>query len=413
MIVNSFDTFLFDLDGVVYIGDKPLPGAVEALKRLRQENKSIRFLTNDPCTTREKTAKRLNNLGIQANSDEVITSSWATAQHLYKKQIKTAFILSDENLKWECEQLGIHITDSEEVEAVVVGWDGNLSFHDIQKAAKLIRNGAAFVATNADLTFPTQDGPLPAVGAIVEAIRVSTKKKPFIVGKPYSYMFQIALEELPSTSKTVMIGDNRYTDILGAHQAGLQAILVCNEKTIDFPSTTDFRNPDAKIQTLQDLFNTQIRIKGWNQPPFAWPEDIKAGVAGIILDQEEQVFLMKRADNGLWGIPSGHVELGETVEEAIMREIYEETGLQVKVTRLIGVYSDPTSQVFEYPDGRVNHFITTCFQCEVVGGALQIENDETLDAKYFPINQLPKDLLHMHPRWLKDALDQTSVAYIR
>jgi hypothetical protein len=83
--------------------------------------------------------------------------------------------------------------------------------------------------------------------------------------------------------------------------------------------------------------------KKWISPSFSWPEKIEAGVAGIIFDNKRRVLLMKRADNGLWGIPSGHVEPGETVEEAIIREIYEETGLKVKVNRLIGVYSDPVS----------------------------------------------------------------------
>lgn len=98
---------------------------------------------------------------------------------------------------------------------------------------------------------------------------------------------------------------------------------------------------------------------------------MKAGVAGIIIKESSSVLLMKRADNGLWGIPSGHVEPGETVEQAIIREIEEETGLVVKVSKMIGVYSDPSSQTFIYPDGRVSHFITNCFQCDVIGGTLK------------------------------------------
>lgn len=115
MLVDEFDVFLFDLDGVIYIGPEPLPGAVESLKRLRQDKKDIRFLTNNPITTREKTAKRLNSLGIEASSEEVITSSWATAQYLQNEKIRTAFVLGDENLKWECQQVGINIDDQNDV----------------------------------------------------------------------------------------------------------------------------------------------------------------------------------------------------------------------------------------------------------------------------------------------------------
>ncbi|MED1490655.1 HAD-IIA family hydrolase [Bacillus smithii] len=413
MIADKFDVFLFDLDGVIYIGSEPLPEAAESLKRLRKEKKGIRFLTNDPCTTREKTARRLMSLGVEARSEEVITSSWLTAQYLKNEKIKTALVLGDEHLKWECQQVGIHIQDQNDVEAVVVGWDIDVSFRDIQKAAKLIQRGTKFVATNADRTFPTPEGPLPAVGAIVEAIRVSTNKKPFIVGKPNPYMFKKALEDFASSSRAVMVGDNPYTDVLGAHQAGIQAILVSDQKMKKFPSARDFRNPDATIPNLKSLFDHNIDIKKWISPSFSWPEKIEAGVAGIIFDHKRRVLLMKRADNGLWGIPSGHVEPGETVEEAIIREIYEETGLKVKVNRLVGVYSDPVSQVFEYPNGKVSHFITTCFECEVVGGTLNRESEETLDVNYFELNHLPEDLLHMHPRWLKDALEKESFSYIR
>ncbi|MDE0582886.1 HAD-IIA family hydrolase [Planococcus sp. A6] len=413
MLVNEFDVFLFDLDGVIYIGPDSLPGAVESLKRLRQDKKSIRFLTNNPCTTRKKVALRLNSLGIEASSEEVITSGWVTAQYLQNEKISTALVLGDDNLKWECQQVGIRTGDRDNAEAVVVGWNHNVSFYDIQKAAKLIHRGATFVATNADSTFPTPEGPMPAVGAIVEAIRVSTKKRPIIVGKPFSYMFTKALEDISPSARVVMVGDNPETDVLGAHQLGIPAILISDQKTNNFPSPKDFRNPDVTIPNLNGLFDSTIKIKEWISPSFPWPEHIKAGVAGIIFDKAQHVLLMKRADNGLWGIPSGHVEPGETVEEAIIREISEETGLKVKVNRLIGVYSDPVSQVFSYSNGNISHFITTCFECEVVGGTLIKESEESLDVHYFAFNELPENLLPMHPRWLKDALEKEQTSYIR
>ncbi|OBR94359.1 putative hydrolase YutF [Clostridium ragsdalei P11] len=414
MIFDAFDAFLFDLDGVIYVGDKPLPEAVQSLEILRKNQKIIRFLTNNPCTTREKIAKRLNALGIEANSTEVITSGWVTTQYLQNKNIKNVFVLGDENLKWECHKVSINTNDIDNAEAVVIGWDDDLRFRDIKKAVQLINNGAKFIGTNSDNNFPSIDGPSPAVGSIVKAVQVAVEKKPIIIGKPHSYMFKKALDSLKTSSKVVMIGDNPYTDILGAHQAGISAILVSSEKTNKFPSARDFHNADATIANLKGLFDNNITIKKWSSPHFPWPNDgVKAGVAGIIFDKSQRVLLMKRTDNGLWGIPSGHVEPGETVEEAIIREINEETGLKVKVNRLIGIYSDPVSQVFSYPNGKINHFITTCFECEVVGGNLIKEGEETLDVNYFDFNYLPKNLLPMHPRWLKDALEKEKVSYIR
>ena len=142
-------------------------------------------------------------------------------------------------------------------------------------------------------------------------------------------------------------------------------------------------------------------------------DDLKAGVAVIILNEENQVLLQKRADVGLWGIPSGHVEIGETVSEAAIREVNEETNLEIRIERLIGVYSDPDSQVFNYPNGKSVHFITTCFLAEITGGELKCNSDESLEIKFFDQDNLPEDLLTMHPQWLEDALSKKEAAFIR
>ncbi|MED4015512.1 NUDIX domain-containing protein [Sutcliffiella cohnii] len=142
-------------------------------------------------------------------------------------------------------------------------------------------------------------------------------------------------------------------------------------------------------------------------------DELKAGVAVIILNEEKQVLLQKRADVKLWGIPSGHIEIGETVSEAAIREVKEETNLDIKIKKLIGVYSEPNSQVFAYPNGKVVHFITTCFLAEITGGELRCNSNESLEIKFFSPENLPQDLLNMHPRWLKDALANRELAFIR
>lgn len=142
-------------------------------------------------------------------------------------------------------------------------------------------------------------------------------------------------------------------------------------------------------------------------------DDLKAGVAVIIFNEEKQVLLQKRSDLGLWGIPSGHIEIGETVSEAAIREVKEETNLDIRIKKLIGVYSDPDSQVFAYPSGQVVHFITTCFLAEITGGDLRCNSSESLEIKFFESQNLPKDLLEMHPQWLQDALAKRELAFIR
>lgn len=209
-----------------------------------------------------------------------------------------------------------------------------------------------------------------------------------------------------------MIGDTPETDIIGANRMGIASILVSDQNTL-FPVEHDFRNPDVVIRDLKYLFDSEVKIEVREKPDYQWTEQVKAGIAGIIIKESSSVLLMKRADNGLWGIPSGHVEPGESVEQAIIREIKEETGLTVKVSKMIGVYSDPSSQTFIYPDGRVSHFITNCFQCEVIGGTLKKSTEEALEVRYFNIHELPDNLLPMHPRWLEDALAKKDLAFIR
>lgn len=92
-----------------------------------------------------------------------------------------------------------------------------------------------------------------------------------------------------------------------------------------------------------------------------------------------------------------YVEPGETTSNAVVREVFKETGLHIKILRLIGVYSDPKSQIFEYPDKRIIHFVTCCFQAEVIGGKISCNSPETLEVKYFPIDKLPSNILKMHP----------------
>ena len=142
-------------------------------------------------------------------------------------------------------------------------------------------------------------------------------------------------------------------------------------------------------------------------------DEIRPGVAVVVIDQEKRVLLQKRADVGLWGIPSGHVEPGETVAEAAIREVKEETNLDIRIQKLIGVYSEPASQVFKYPNGKNVHFITTCFLAEIEGGILRCHSLESLEVRFFSINALPQDLITLHPKWLDDALAKEKFSFIR
>lgn len=139
---------------------------------------------------------------------------------------------------------------------------------------------------------------------------------------------------------------------------------------------------------------------------------VRPSVSAVVFDRSRRLLLQQRSDGGQWGLPGGSVEIGESVAEAVCREVEEETGLVVAVRRLVGVYSDPRLQVIRYPDGTVWHYVNVCFECVVRGGEPRT-SDETLDLKFFPLRALPRTLLVNHRRRIRDALARRSAAFIR
>ncbi|MBP2249795.1 HAD-IIA family hydrolase [Halarchaeum nitratireducens] len=405
MIADQFETFLFDLDGVVHLGDEALPHAVDSVNRLYEREKRIRFLTNDPRPTRETVASRLRELGIRVDEGEIVTAAWAAAVHLRREGVATAAAVGSEGLQTELRQQGITVTD-ESPDAVVVGADEQTTYADIRRATRHIDRGAQFIGTSPDGAFPTPDGPAPGAGAIVRAVETATGTSPTVVGKPEPLMFEAALEGLPVGQNGVVIGDNPATDIRGAHRAGLTGVLVADETPVA-ASARDFAHPDAVIRSLAGLFSRTATP--WKSPDYSWPEDIRPGVGAVVLNESGEVLLLKRADRERWALPTGTVERGEAVVEAISREVREETGLRVTVDRLTGVYSHPKQQVFSYPSGETVHFVTNCFLCSVDGGTLEADRDEALDVGFFDTDRHPGGILPMHPRWITDAVEGTTV----
>jgi ADP-ribose pyrophosphatase YjhB (NUDIX family) len=139
---------------------------------------------------------------------------------------------------------------------------------------------------------------------------------------------------------------------------------------------------------------------------------LRPSVSAIVRDGDGRILLQRRSDNGRWGLPGGSVEIGESVGEAIVREVREETGLDVKIERLIGVYSDPALQVVRYRNGDVVHYISTLLACRILGGSLRT-CAETLDLRFFDPTGLPDDLLPLHRIRIADALANRPAAFIR
>jgi ADP-ribose pyrophosphatase YjhB (NUDIX family) len=139
---------------------------------------------------------------------------------------------------------------------------------------------------------------------------------------------------------------------------------------------------------------------------------VRLGCSAAIFDEQGRILLTRRADNGQWCLPGGRLESGESVTEACEREVLEETGLTVRVRRLVGVYSHP-NQLVVYPDGNKAHIVALHFEAEVVGGELGLSN-ETTDYGYFTVQELEGlEFMGRHKERILDTLERRTEALIK
>jgi ADP-ribose pyrophosphatase YjhB (NUDIX family) len=140
---------------------------------------------------------------------------------------------------------------------------------------------------------------------------------------------------------------------------------------------------------------------------------LRLGCSAAIFDERrEKLLLTRRTDNGQWCLPGGAADAGESVSEACTREVWEETGLQVRITRLAGVYSDPNKLII-YPDGHKAHIVALSFEAEIIGGKPGLSN-ETTDWGYFNLEEIAKmELLAGHLERIRDIFTEQVAAFVK
>ncbi|KYG33674.1 NUDIX domain-containing protein [Priestia endophytica] len=142
------------------------------------------------------------------------------------------------------------------------------------------------------------------------------------------------------------------------------------------------------------------------------PQKIVPAVSAVVLQDVKKILLQERFDNGKWSLPGGNVDPGETVEDAIKREVKEETGFDVEVKQLVGVYSDP-NHVIAYEDGEVRQQFSICFLCEKIGGSLATSS-ESKRVEFISLSKLDTINIHVTQKIrIQDALSGNSKAFIR
>jgi glycerol 3-phosphatase-2 len=229
-LVDGYTLVVFDLDGVIYLVDRPIPGAVEAVGRLHADGRAVAYATNNASRRSSEVAHLLTGMGVPARPEEVLTSAAASAELLRDRLPAGApvLVVGAEALRAEIRAAGLNPVSraDEEPAAVVQGYGPQVGWVDLAEASVAIRAGASWIATNTDRTLPSGRGPLPGNGSLVAALRTALDRDPdVVVGKPEPALFATAARRAGGGA-TLVVGDRLDTDIEGARRAGLDSLLV-------------------------------------------------------------------------------------------------------------------------------------------------------------------------------------------
>lgn len=233
--MNSFKekkAYICDMDGVIYHGNKLLDGAVPFVNWLVDEKKKFVFLTNSSERSPNELCQKLQRLGLEVPKENFYTSALATASFL-KGQCPggSAYVIGEAGLTNALYNAGFSMNDVNP-EYVVVGECRSYNIEKIERAVKLVLNGAKLIGTNPDLTGPTEKGIVPATRALISPIELATGTQAYFIGKPNPLMLRQARKMMDCTSEeTVIIGDRMDTDIVAGIESGIDTVLVLSGVT--------------------------------------------------------------------------------------------------------------------------------------------------------------------------------------
>ena len=224
--------FICDMDGVIYHGNKILPGVREFVDWLHRENKHFLFLTNSSHYTPKELQQKLARMGLDVDESHFYTSALATASFLSNQAPGcSAYVVGDHGLQNALFAAGITVNEVDP-DYVVIGEPESFSYDNIVRAIRLVNKGAKLIGTNSDITGPTESGIVPGCGALIAPIERATGKKAYFVGKPNPLMMRTGLRMLGVHSEeAAMVGDRMDTDMIAGIESGLDTVLVLSGVT--------------------------------------------------------------------------------------------------------------------------------------------------------------------------------------
>ncbi len=255
--IGSYQGFVFDLDGTIYVGDRLIRDAAQVIGKLRALGRRVVFLSNNPTRNREAYCEKLARLGIPASVDDVVSSGYATARYLQRVAPGAVlYVVGEEALIEDLRTAGFRFSDDpSHVEYVVVGFDRTFDYQKLNTAMQAVKRGAHFVATNPDRTCPVEGGEIPDCAAMIGAVEGATGKRvEVVIGKPSPIIVEIALEAVGlSADQCIAIGDRLETDILMGRNAGMGTALVLTGITRPEELTASAIQPDHVLKNVGEV----------------------------------------------------------------------------------------------------------------------------------------------------------------
>lgn len=259
-IVERYDGFLIDIDGVVRIGDAFLPDAVEAVAGLAEREIPYAFVTNSPRLTPAEHAEELRAGGLSVPEGGVVTSAETLISFVTTTlgDAATAIVIGTDSFHRQVSDSGIRevpLDEWQKAAAVILSGHDGFDYRELRAASMAARAGATLAATGRDPTMPMPDGHWPGTGAILAAVETASGVEATVTGKPYRAIFEAGLEAIGRPGRVAMIGDRADTDVAGAQAAGIDGILLTRPDSAAAQPAIEWVDPDYVIESLLDLFS--------------------------------------------------------------------------------------------------------------------------------------------------------------
>lgn len=251
---NDKKGFICDMDGVIYHGNKILPGVPEFIQWLQDEGKEYLFLTNNSGYTPRELNQKLARMGLDVSEDHFYTSALATAAFLREQSPGcSAFVIGEAGLLNALYDAGITMNDVNP-DYVVVGEGRSYSLDTLTKATNLVLGGAKLIGANSDVSGPIENGIAPACRALIAPIEMATGRQAYFCGKPNSLMMRTGLKLLGCHSaEAVMVGDRMDTDVISGMESGMSTVLVLSGVSTQETLKTYAYRPTVVLNGVGDI----------------------------------------------------------------------------------------------------------------------------------------------------------------